>query len=87
MNTFFTFLYEFLAQFFSGIKAIILGIINGIAKMFGIKQYLKIVGNYKSDFGIGEWILFGIAAAILVALIVAFVLLIIFLLRKYIRFR
>ena len=87
MNTFFTFLYEFLAQFFSGIKAIILGIINGIAKMFGIKQYLKIVGNYKSDFGIGEWILFGIAAAILIALIVAFVLLIIFLLRKYIRFR
>ena len=87
MNTFFTFLYEFLAQFFSGVKAIFLGIINGIAKMFGLKQYLKIVGNYKSDFGIGEWILFGIATAILVALIVAFVLLIIFILRKYIRFR
>ena len=87
MNTFFTFLYEFLSQFFSGIKAIFLGIINGIAKIFNFKEYLKIVKDYKTDFGIGEWVLFGIATLILVLLIASFILLIFFLIRKYVRFR
>ena len=87
MNTFFTFLYEFLSQFFSGIKAIFLGIINGIAKIFNIKEYLKIVQDYKTDFGIGEWVLFGVATLILVLLVASVILLIFFLVRKYVRFR
>ena len=87
MNTFFTFLYDFLSQFFSGIKDIILGIISGIAKMFNIKEYLKIVHDYKADFSIGEWVLFGVATLILVLLVASFILLIFFLIRKYVRFR
>ncbi len=87
MNTFFTFLYEFLSQFFSGIKAIFIGIINGIAKIFNVKEYLKIVKDYKTDFGIAEWVLFGVATLVLVLLIAAFILLIVFLIRKYIRVR
>ncbi len=87
MNTFFTFLYEFLSQFFLGVMTIIGGLINGVAKIFSFNDYLKIVKAYKSDFGIAEWILFGIATLILVLLIVGILLLIIYFIRKYIRIR
>ena len=37
MDTFFRFLYEFLAQTFSGVLDIIMGFVNGIIKIFNIK--------------------------------------------------
>ena len=87
MNTFFTFLYDFLSQFFSGVVTIFAGAINGIAKIFNFKGYLEIVKRYKTDFGIAEWVLFAVATLILLLLIAGIVLLVVYLIRKYIRVR
>ncbi|NMA51309.1 MAG: hypothetical protein GX951_05660 [Mollicutes bacterium] len=87
MSTFFRFLYEFLSQFFSGFATMVKGIWNGILKIVNISSYINITNRYKSDFGIGEWVLFGIASLILLILIVAFVLLIFFIIRRLLRFR
>lgn len=87
MDTFFKFFYEFLSQFFSGFVEIFKGLWHGIKAMFNIPEYLKIIGNYKADFTITEWILFGVATLIVVALIGLVIFLIIFLIRKYLRFR
>ena len=47
MNTFLRFLYEFLSQFFNGIKYIVLGIFNGFKAIFNIPEYIKVVNEYK----------------------------------------
>ena len=41
MHTFLRFLYEFLSQFFTGLKFIVLGIFNGFKAMFNIPAYVK----------------------------------------------
>ena len=87
MDTFFKFFYEFLSQFFSGFIEIFKGIWYGIKAMFNIPEYLKIINTYKADFTITEWILFGIGTLIVVALIGLVIFLIVFLIRKYLRFR
>ena len=46
MDTFFRFLYEFLSQFFNGLKLIVMGLFNGIVKIFDFKAYLDIVNYY-----------------------------------------
>ena len=50
MDTFLRFLYEFLSQFFNGIKFIVLGIFRGFKSMFNIPEYIKVVNEYKNDF-------------------------------------
>ena len=87
MDTFFKFFYEFLSQFFSGFVEIFKGIWYGIKAMFNIPEYLKIINTYKADFTITEWILFGVGTLIVVALIGLVIFLIVFLIRKYLRFR
>ena len=87
MDTFFKFFYEFLSQFFSGIITILNGLLNGILKIFDFKMYLNIFKRYKADFGVGEWIMFGIGLLIVVVLLGLVIFLIVFLIRKYIRFR
>ena len=38
MDTFFRFLYEFLSQFFNGVKYIAVGLFNGVVSMFNIPE-------------------------------------------------
>ena len=64
MDTFLRFLYEFLSQIFNGIKYFVMGIYNAIISIFNIPAYIKIVGEYKNDFSIPEWLLVGIAVLI-----------------------
>ena len=87
MDTFFRFLYEFLSQFFSGLNSIVMGLINGIGKIFDFKAYLNIVNYYKNDFNIPEWFLVGLAILIMIIVLGLIFLGGYFLLRKYRRIR
>lgn len=87
MDTFLKYFYEFLSQFFLGFWTIILGFWNGIKKIFDFKTYAKILHRYTEDFNAGEWVLFGIATLIVLAIVAGIIYLIILLIKKYIRFR
>ena len=87
MHTFLRFLYEFLSQFFTGLKYIALGLFNGIKAIFNIPAYVKVVDDYKNDFTIPEWLLVGLAILITLAVLVLIILGVYFLIRKYIRIR
>lgn len=87
MDSFFRFLYEFLCQIFDGIICIFMGFINGIAKIFNIKEYVEIVNFYKDDFSGLEWVFVILAIIIVLILIAGIGLLLYFLIRKYLRFR
>ena len=87
MNTFLRFLYEFLSQFFRGIKFIIEGIFKGFVTMFNFGEYLRVINDYKNDFTMPEWILVGIAVLITIAVLALIIFVIYFIIRKYIRIR
>lgn len=86
METFTRFLYDFLSQFFSGIITMFIGIKDGVVKLFDISAYNQILQNYKNDFMTSEWIMVGFAIFIIIAIILMFVLLVFFIIRKYGRF-
>ena len=87
MDTLFRFLYEFLSQFFNGILDIIMGFVNGLGKIFNIKQYISIIDFYKKDFSGPEWLFVVLAIVLLLALFVGVGFLIYFLIRKVFKFR
>ena len=87
MDTFLRFLYEFLSQFFNGIKYIVMGIFNGFKSIFNIPEYIKVVSEYKNDFSIPEWLLVGLAILVTIILLGLIIFAIYFLVRKYIRIR
>ena len=87
MDTLFRFLYEFLSQFFNGILDIIMGFVNGLGKIFDIKQYISIIDFYKKDFSGPEWLFVVLAIVLLLALFVGVGFLIYFLIRKVFKFR
>ena len=86
MDTFFRFLYEFLEQFFTSFILMFKGIKNGIVNMFNIKEYISIIGFYKDDFTIPEWILVVIAILVVLAIIAGIIFIIYFFVRKYLKF-
>ena len=87
MKTFLKYFYEVLSQFFSGFISIFNGIVDGFKKIFNFKMYIQIARNYKGDFNVGEWVLFGISLLLLLALIALVIFLVLFIIRKYLRFR
>jgi len=87
MSTFLRFLYEFLSQFFNGVKYIVLGLFNGIKAIFNIPEYVRVVNDYKNDFSIPEWLLVGLAILVTLAVLVLIIFAVYLLIRKYIRIR
>ena len=87
MDTFFRFLYDFLSQTFSGFIDIIMGFVNGIVKIFNVKEYIAIIDDYKADFSGPEWVFVILAILILLILVAAVGLLVYFLIKKIFRFR
>ena len=87
MNTFFRFFYEFISVFFDGIRKILDGIINGIAKVFNYFEYKKILDSYKDSFGFLEWIFVVLTVLLLVVIILGVLFLLFIKLRKYLRLR
>ncbi len=83
METFTKFLYDFLAQFFSGLVIIVQAIGKGISQTFNIPAYIDIVNQYKDSLTAPEWILTVVAIAIIVLVVGMFVGLIVLLVRKY----
>ena len=87
MDTFLRFLYEFLSQFFDGVKYILKGIFNGFKSIFNIPAYIRVVNDYKGDFSIPEWLLVGVAILVVLAMLTLIFFAVYFLIRKYIRVR
>ena len=87
MKTFLKYFYEVLSQFFSGFISIFKGLVDGFKKIFNFKMYIQIAKDYKGDFNVGEWVLFGISLLLLLAFVALVVFLVLFIIRKYIRFR
>ena len=84
MSTFFRFVYEILGQFFSGFITVFKSIVTGIGQTFNFKSYIEIIGIYKQDFTIVEWILFAVVILIFLSLIALIIFLIVMLIRKII---
>ena len=87
MNTFLRFLYEFLSQFFDGVKFILKGIYEGFKSIFNIPAYIRVVNEYKADFTIPEWLLVAVAILVVLAMLTLIFLAVYFIIRKYIRIR
>ena len=87
MDTFLRFLYEFLAQFFNGIKFIVLGIVNGFISIFNVPEYIRVIDEYKDDLSMPEWLLVGLAILTTLIMLGLIIAAIYFLIRKYIRVR
>ena len=87
MNTFTRFLYEFLSQFFSGFMTILTGVKDGIVQIFNLKEYTKILNNYKGDLSLPEWGMVGISIICLLVIVLLILALIYLLTNKYLKFR
>ena len=87
MNTFFRFFYEFISIFFGGITNLFDGVVSGLSKMFNYFDYKRILESYKDSFNTVEWIFVILTILFLVIIVVGFILLVVFRLRKYLRLR
>ena len=87
MDTFLKFLFEFLSQLFNGLLEIGMGIVNGVAKIFNVKEYIAIINDYSDDFSVVEWIFVILAILIVLALIAGLTILVYFAAKKLLRFR
>ena len=88
MSVLMKFLQEFLDQFFvEGIWGIFKGLFNGIVGIFNIPKYIEIFKSYSSELGAGGWLLAILCMLVVLSAIVGFIMLVVLLLKKYVRFR
>ena len=85
MNTFFRFFYEFISIFVDGLVSIFEGIGKGLGKMFGFKEYGKVIDSYKDHFTGGDWVFVVLSIICLVAIVLLIGFLIFFIIKKIIR--
>ena len=87
METFGRFLFEFLDQFFSGFKNVLIAIYEGLKNTFNIPKYYSLIKQYQNDFQISEWFLTGLAILSLAAIIGFAIAIIMLFLKKHMRLR
>ena len=87
METYGRFLFEFLHQFFSGFGEILGGLGKGIVNIFNFSAYYAIVKHYANDFNQSEWFLTGLAIICMVVVIGGILGILIFFLKKHMRWR
>ena len=87
MDTYIRFLFEFMSVFFTGIGLILTGIVNGFIQIFNINKYLYVIHYYQKEFNIGEWPLVIISIIFMIVILGLIVLLILFLVRKILKFK
>ena len=87
METYGRFLFEFLSQFFSGFGDIFSGLWNGIVNIFNIPRYWGIIQHYANDFQVSEWLLTGLAIILMLIVIGDIVGIIIFFLKRHMKWR
>ena len=87
METYGRFLFEFLDQFFSGFKNVLIAIYEGLKNTFNIPKYYSLIKQYQNDFQISEWFLTGLAILSLAAIIGFAIAIIMLFLKKHMRLR
>lgn len=87
METYGRFLFEFLHQFFSGFGEILGGLGKGIVNIFNFSAYYAIVKHYANDFNQSEWFLTGLAIICMLIVIGSIIGIIIFFLKKHVKWR
>ena len=87
MGTFLKWFFAFISEMLQGFGMIFSGIFNGILQIFNIGNYIRIFKEYSPEFNALTWVLAILAIVIVVAIHAAIVMLILFGLRKYVRFR
>ncbi len=87
MDLYVKFLYDFVSQIFSGISQIAQGIFYGIIEIFNFNQYIGTIVEYSSEFQGAQWIIVALAVLTVLILLGSVVLIVILLLKKYIRVR
>ena len=87
MNGFLKWFFVFISEMLKGFAQIFSGLWNGLKQIFNIKNYINIFKTYSTDFGALGWILAVLAIVVVIAIYALVVFLIIFGIRKYVRFR
>ena len=87
METYGRFLFEFLDQFFSGFKNVLIAIYEGLKNTFNIPKYYSLIKQYQNDFQISEWFLTGLAILSLAEIIGFAIAIIMLFLKKHMRLR
>ena len=86
MDNFLKWFFEFISEMLKGFEIIFQGIGRGIIKIFNIKNYIKIFKTHSAKFSTAEWILAILAIVIVAAVYLLAFLLVIMVVRKYVRF-
>ena len=85
MNTFLRFFYEFISIFFDGFFSGLKGLWDGITKMFGFKEYAKVISSYRESFSGQERILAILGIAFIILIVLVTIMLIVLTIRAIIR--
>jgi len=87
MEAYVKFLVDVLSQFFGGFWKMFSNIFIGIVDIVNFPAYISSLAKYCKEFGAGGWILAILTMLIIIALIVGIVMLVYFLVKRYIRIR
>ena len=87
MEIFLKWFFAFMSEMLQGYMEIILGLWNGIKRIFNIPNYVEIFKQFSPNFSVASWILAVLALVLVAAIYVLLIVLIVFSVRKYIRFR
>ena len=87
MDLFIRFLFDFLSQFFDGIKQIILGLYNGLISIFNLPEYYKILHEYAEEFSGGMWVLVALSVLVVILILALLVVLIVWTVKRIFVFR
>ena len=87
MNEFLKWFFAFISEMLKGYADIVKGFGRGIKQIFNIKNYINIFKEHSQDYSALSWVLSILAIIIVIAIYALIFMMIIFGIRKYIRFR
>ena len=87
MNTFLKWFFAFITMILQGFGEILFGIGRGFKAIFDIPGFITLFRSYSGEFSAGEWVVAILACILVLAVYVLLGIMIVLLIRKYIRFR
>ena len=87
MDGFLTWFYAFMTKILEGVWKILSSFFIGIAQIFNFPAYFNQVQQYKSSFGVMDWIFVVLTMLLTYAIFGLAILMLVLVVRKYIRFR
>ncbi len=82
MESYVQFLFEILRQFFGGFWTVISGFFSGLLDVVNVLDYFAILDKYKGGFNVVAWILAILTILVMIALLAAFVVIIVWVIRR-----